>query len=215
VARWLTVVIVAESVRRHEELAHALEGLPVELVKPEDVLGATPHIEEAEGCEETAVRRAREICRMTGLVTLAEASGLEVDALGGRPGLRAGRFAHERATDAENNAALLTALEDIEDEARTAHFRCVLAAASPWQEDVFTTTGSVAGSIARTSAGSAGLGYEPPFLVARASGRVLADLTDDERRELAPHAQAIRALEPRFVALLNDLLDETERLTSR
>ena len=68
------------------------------------------------------------------MVTLADDAGLEVDALAGRPGVRSARFAKEGATDAENNAALLAALEEIDDEHRTARFRCVIALVDPWNE---------------------------------------------------------------------------------
>jgi XTP/dITP diphosphohydrolase len=212
----LTLVVAAESERRHEELLAALRGIPVQFVAPSDVLdGPVSAIEDAEGFQATAERRASELCRLTGLITIAETSGLEVDALGGRLGLRPGSVTTERPTDAENNAALLSALEELEDEDRAARFRCVLAVATPWDADVLSTQGCLEGHIARTPRGGGGFGYEPLFVVEAESGHVLAELSDIQRARVSPYAAAARELVPRLVALLNDVLDGTERIAGR
>src|SRR5688500_9996520 len=141
---WLTLVVATQNERKLAEFRALLADLPVRVVSTAEALGSEPTISEAaDTFEATARRKALEVCRAPGLTTLAEAVGLEVDALGGRPGPRSERVAHQRSTDAENNAALLQALEEVEDNERVARFRCVLALASPWKgEDVVIAEGS-------------------------------------------------------------------------
>ncbi len=140
----LTIVLATSNHGKLLELRALLADLPVQLRSAAEVLGEQPSIvEDGATFEANALIKARAIARATGLLALADDSGLEVDALDGRPGVRAARFAHERATDAENNAALLRELEPIEENARGARFRCVLALVDPWHEsDVHIAEGS-------------------------------------------------------------------------
>jgi XTP/dITP diphosphohydrolase len=142
----LSIVIATTNVGKLAELRALLGDLPVQLLSVTDVLGENLAIvEDGVTFEANAAVKARAVCQATGLYALADDSGLEVDALGGRPGVRSARFAHERATDAENNAALLRELEDVPDASRAAKFRCVLALASPW------TPGDVVASVTTRS----------------------------------------------------------------
>jgi XTP/dITP diphosphohydrolase len=165
--------------------------------------------------EENATLKARAVCQATRLVSLADDSGLEVAALGGRPGVRSARFAHERATDAENNAALLAELEHVDNEERGARFRCVLALVSPFSERVRTAEGTCAGSIARTPRGSGGFGYDPLFLVDGQGGRSMAELSEDEKNQVSHRGQAVRALKPLVIELVSELLDDAARFAAR
>src|SRR5690606_27524081 len=113
--RPLTVVLATSNEGKLAELRALLGDLPVELLSAAEVLGHPLTVaEDALTFEQNAVAKAQAVCEATGMIALADDSGLEVDALGGRPGVRSARFAHERATDAENNAALLSALEEVE-----------------------------------------------------------------------------------------------------
>jgi XTP/dITP diphosphohydrolase len=109
------VLVVATGNRgKLEELRARLVGLPVQVQSASDALGAPLHVvEDGATFAENAVKKARAVAHATMMLTVADDSGLEVDALGGRPGVRSARFAHERATDAENNAALLAALTSL------------------------------------------------------------------------------------------------------
>ena len=153
--------------------------------------------EDADTFEGNAERKARHACSLTRMLSLADDSGLEVDALGGRPGVRTARFAHNRATDAENNAALLRELEEINEEARSARFRCVLALSSPWDPDVHFAEGSCHGHIARTPRGSGGFGYDPLFVVDECDGRAMAELDESEKNAIShrdePHARCAQS----------------------
>src|SRR5690349_13941477 len=161
----LSIVLATTNEGKLNELRALLGDLPIGLLSVTDVLGDKLAIaEDGATFDQNALVKARAICQATNLYALANDSGLEVDALGGRPGVRSARFAHERATDAENNAALLRELEEVPDTERSARFRCVLALASPWdRETVRIAEGSSEGLIARAARGNGGLGLRSPW----------------------------------------------------
>src|SRR5271165_2574663 len=135
-----TLVVATGNKGKLEELRALLAGLPIEVRSAAEVLGDAPAVEEdGETFAANATKKARQIAHATMMLTLADDSGLEVDALAGRPGVRSARFAHARATDAENNAALLAALEALGDPPVSgnfpARFRCVLALIDPYTHD--------------------------------------------------------------------------------
>lgn len=211
----VTIVLATSNEGKASELRSLLADLPVQLVTTAEVLGEKLSLpEDGDTFEANAIQKAKAICTATRMIALADDSGLEVDALGGRPGVRSARFAHDRATDAENNAALLRALEEAErDEERSARFRCVLALASPWLGDeVKTSEGRVEGVIARDPRGSGGFGYDPLFLATEAEGRAMAELSEEEKNCISHRARAVRALRPVLIAVMNAQLDEAERI---
>jgi XTP/dITP diphosphohydrolase len=213
-AELCTIVLSTSNDGKLSELSALLGDLPVHVVSSREVLGKSLTIvEDGDTFEANAITKAVATCRATGLIALADDSGLEVDALGGRPGVRSARFAHERATDAENNAALLRELEEVEGNARRACFRCVLALASPWAlSDVQVVEGRCDGQIARDPRGSGGFGYDPLFVVDELDGRAMAELSEQEKNRVSHRARAARALRPRLIALINSQLDQAERI---
>ena len=210
----LTIVLATTNHGKIQELRALLADLPVQFLSASEVLGEQPSIvEDGATFEANALIKARAVARATRTLALADDSGLEVDALGGRPGVRSARFAHERATDAENNAALLRELENIEEGARGARFRCVLALVNPWQEsDVHVAEGSCEGSIARAPRGNGGFGYDPLFVVAGHDGKAMAELSEDDKNQLSHRARAVAALRGILLKLVNERLDEAERI---
>jgi XTP/dITP diphosphohydrolase len=212
-AKLLSIVIATTNEGKLSELRALLSELPLQLLSVADVLGAKLAVaEDGVTFEQNAVTKARAVCRATNLYALADDSGLEVDALGGRPGVRSARFAHERATDAENNAALLRELDEVGSGGRAARFRCVLALASPWEpERVETVEGSCDGVIARAPRGSGGFGYDPLFIVPELGDRAMAELSEAEKNGVSHRARAVRALRPVLVRLLDERLREVER----
>ena len=110
------------------------------------------------------------------------------------PGVRSARFAGEGATDAENNAALLAALEEVDDEQRTARFRCVIALLDPWTEGELVVEGRCEGMIARQPRGGGGFGYDPLFVVG-GHDRTMAELGEDVKNQVSHRARAVAALE--------------------
>ncbi|HKO46343.1 MAG TPA: RdgB/HAM1 family non-canonical purine NTP pyrophosphatase [Polyangiaceae bacterium] len=212
----LTIVLATSNHGKLVELRALLADLPVQLRSAAEVLQAAdlPSIvEDGATFEENALIKARAIARATRMIALADDSGLEVDALAGRPGVRSARFAHERATDAENNAALLRELAEVEEGARGARFRCVLALVDPWHEsNLHVAEGSCEGSIARTSRGSGGFGYDPLFLVSGHDGKAMAELSEADKNRVSHRGRAVQALRAILLGLVNARLDEAERI---
>lgn len=138
--------------------------------------------------EENAVLKARAVADHTAHPAVADDTGLEVDALGGAPGVRTARYAGEDATYADNRRALLQAMEGRAN--RAARFRTVVALVDP-DGRVVTAEGVLEGQIALTARGEGGFGYDPVFEVA---GRTLAEIGEDEKNRMSHRAQAFEAL---------------------
>ena len=156
-----------------------------------------------------AVKKAREVSRATGFPALADDSGLEVDALGGAPGVWSARYAGHGGGDAANNAKLLVALRDVPPERRTARFRSVLALADvdgPLGDRVITAEGLCEGRLLDAPRGSGGFGYDPLFLVP-SLGQTFAELGIGAKGELSHRARAMYAIKPRLLAYLSQLAD--------
>jgi XTP/dITP diphosphohydrolase len=197
------LVVATNNRGKLTELRDLLAGLPLQILSLQDV-SKKPIVvvEDGDTFEANAIKKAREVAAATLMLTLADDSGLEVDALGGAPGVRSARFAGERATDAENNAALLAALDALTAEelgARTgdftARFRCVLALVDPFisEGEPFIVEGTCAGRITRTPRGSGGFGYDPLFLV-DGTDKTMAELSEDEKNRISHRAKAAQNL---------------------
>lgn len=137
--------------------------------------------------DENALLKARAVAAVTGLPAIADDTGLEVDALGGRPGVHTARFAGPDASYADNRAALLLALEGVQ--VRTARFRTSVAFVDGASEVL--VSGTVEGAIALEERGSGGFGYDPVFLV---DGITLAEMGDDAKHRISHRARALAAL---------------------
>jgi XTP/dITP diphosphohydrolase len=181
------------------ELTALLADLPIEVMSLAAALPGRPQaVEDGATLEENARIKARAAASAAVMVTIGEDSGLEVDVLGGRPGVRSARFAGEGATDAENNAALLAALDEVDGGQRAARFRTVMVLIDPWAENdlkELEVEGRCEGTIARAPSGTGGFGYDPLFLVTSA-GRTMAELTEAEKNQVSHRAQAFAALRP-------------------
>ena len=136
--------------------------------------------------------KAESLARRAGIPALGDDSGLEVDALGGRPGVRSARYAGEHASDAENTALLLRELADVPDERRTARFRCALVLAWPDGRSV-EADGRCEGRIARGPRGAGGFGYDPVF-VDPVSGRTFGELPAEAKNAFSHRRRALDAL---------------------
>jgi len=139
--------------------------------------------------EENARLKAETLFQKTGIPTLADDSGIEVDALNGQPGVHSARFAGETATDAQNNERLLKLLECTPAEKRTARFRCVIALTLPGGTHIFE--GITEGTIAFTSAGSSGFGYDPVF-IPDGYNKTFAELGPAVKTKLSHRTRALK-----------------------
>jgi XTP/dITP diphosphohydrolase len=211
----LSLLVATTNRGKLEELAALLADLPLELVPLSVALpNRPPAVEDGATFRENALIKARSAASAAIMVTLAEDSGLEIDALDGRPGVRSARFSKEGATDAENNAAILKALQDVEDDQRMAHFRCVMVLLDPWSEGdprEVVTEGRLEGMIARQVRGSGGFGYDPLFVVA-GKDRTMAELTDAEKNVISHRARAVVAMRPHLQALIERRLTASARI---
>lgn len=217
--RRITMLLASKNPSKLREMKVLLGELPLELV-PLDHLTPEPLgvVQDGQTFQENAIKKGRAAVQLAPLLTLADDAGLEVDALGGRPGVRSAHFAREYATDAENNAALLQALTEVEGPARSARFRCCLALFDPWcpaSEAPIVAEGVCEGAIALRGRGAGGFGYDPLFLVQGQGGRTMAELPDEERTHISPRAAAVRALMPTLRALVFSKLHEVAALSDR
>jgi len=153
-----------------------------------------------------AAKKAAHAAMRLGAWCLADDSGLEVDALGGRPGVHSARFAGPAADAAANNARLLRELADVPDERRGAGFRCALALARPDGTLALAVEGRCRGRILTGTRGDAGFGYDPLFLFdepgAAESGRSFAELSRDQKGRVSHRGRALRELARRLPAVL-------------
>lgn len=150
--------------------------------------------------EANAVRKALAVARATGRPAVADDSGLEVDALGGAPGVRSARFSGRHGDDRANNAKLLQKLARVPPAKRGAQFRCMLVLASP-QRVLAVTEGMLRGRIAMQPRGHRGFGYDPVFLVPR-FGKTVAELPLTVKNRISHRARAAARLRRRLPSLL-------------
>lgn len=139
-----------------------------------------------------AVAKARHVAERTGLAAIADDSGLEVDALGGEPGIRSARFAGEGATDQDRSCKVLCLMGDVPDDRRRARFRCAAAFAAP-EGDELLAEGVCEGRIAVEAAGTGGFGYDPIF-VPDGHECTMAQLTAEEKHAISHRGRALRRL---------------------
>jgi len=177
------------------ELRELLEGTGLRL----ETLASHPEAGEIEETGETfdanARAKARHAALATRLWTMAEDSGLAVDALGGAPGVRSARWSGVHGDDAANTAKLLADLAEYTG-ARGARYVCAIALARPDGEIVATAHGECAGAIAAAPRGQRGFGYDPIFVPAQVPGRTMAELEPHEKNAISHRAQALRAFLP-------------------
>ena len=150
--------------------------------------------------EANARAKAIHAARSSGVLALGEDSGLEVDALGGAPGVWSARYAGAHGDDAANIAKLLHELARAED--RRARFVCTVAVAEPDGEVTATARGTCEGAIALAPRGAGGFGYDPIFVPDGANGRTMAELTPDEKAALSHRGQALRRIAPFLRSIL-------------
>jgi XTP/dITP diphosphohydrolase len=187
----ITLVVATRNRGKFNEIAALLRGLDV-LIVPLDRVGPVEVPPEGgDSFQGNARRKAVAVSSAAGHLTLADDSGLEVDALDGQPGVLSARFGGPELTDAERNELLLARLVGVPDERRSARFRCAvaLADAAGW---VHITEGVCDGRITLTPRGEHGFGYDPVFEIL-SLGQTLAEIGPEIKNRLSHRAQAMRA----------------------
>jgi len=174
------------------ELRELLDGLPLDILSLTDFPRVPPVLEDGETFAANAILKAEAICRHTDETAIADDSGLEVDCLDGRPGVRSARFAGEQASDAANNALLLQAMDGVPLEQRGACFTCVIALARPGLP-VVTVEGRCRGRITDVPQGTGGFGYDPLF-IPEGETRTFAGMDRESKNRISHRGQALQKM---------------------
>jgi XTP/dITP diphosphohydrolase len=189
-----TVVVATSNPGKLAEIRVALAGDGWEFNTAADLgLEAPEVVEDGRTFLANAEIKARAYSAALGLPALADDSGLVVDVLGGDPGVRSARYSGDGATDAENNAKLLSELEGVGSEERAARFMCVVVFVDEDGEET-AACGTCEGRIAAAGRGSGGFGYDPLFLPDEAAGRTMAELDMAAKNAISHRGRALRAL---------------------
>ena len=195
----MKIILATQNQGKIRELQELLVDEGIEVLSLLDIPDWEDVEETGETFADNAALKARAALERTGLIALADDSGLEVDALGGAPGVYSARYAGEPKDDERNNDKLLDLLVTTSDEQRTARFRCALVMATPFGKE-YLTEGAVEGQILRQRRGQDGFGYDPIFYLPEYA-RTMAELTLTEKNELSHRAQAFRKVIPILQAL--------------
>lgn len=184
------LVLASTNKGKLRELRQLLSGWPVELMSLADYPDAPPVVEDGDTFVKNAIKKAVSLARYSGEVALADDSGLEVDALGGRPGVLSARFAGEQGNDSANNRLLLELMADVPQENRGARFRCAIAIAGP-EGTIDTAEGACEGRIGYEPRGEGGFGYDPLFFIPE-YGCTMAELSEEVKNRLSHRAMAMQ-----------------------
>lgn len=186
----MKAVLASRNRHKAEQVALLLPHL--DLVPIDDV---DPDLELAEPYdtfEENALAKARAVVAATGLPAVADDSGLEVDALGGAPGVWSARYAGDGASDADNNAKLVSALSGTSEDARTCRYRCVAVFVAPDGREL-VASGSCEGRVVLEGRGTLGFGYDP-HVIPEGETRTMGEIPLDEKLAFSHRGRAFRAL---------------------
>jgi XTP/dITP diphosphohydrolase len=193
------LLVATGNLGKLSEIQSLLGVIKISLITP-DRSGFFIQVEEnGSTYEENAALKASTFARLSGLITLADDSGLEVDALAGQPGIRSARFSPlPNATDADRRAYLLDLLRDLPRPWK-AHFHCTVAIATP-EDKLYFAQGNCPGEVIPEERGANGFGYDPIFLLPDV-GLTMAELSMDEKNLLSHRARAIKAAIPILLAV--------------
>lgn len=192
----MKLVVATKNKGKLKELRALLEGTDLEAASLAEYPGMAEVVENGTTFFENALKKAKAVAEYTGETAVADDSGLEVAALGGRPGIHSARYAGEKAGDRENILKLLKELEDVPPALRDAAFRCVLVLYGP--DGTFEAfEGTWEGKITMIPRGENGFGYDPIFLVPD-YGKTAAELSPEVKNRLSHRAKALQKLKKRL-----------------
>ncbi|MGC8754389.1 MAG: XTP/dITP diphosphatase [Thermosulfidibacteraceae bacterium] len=180
-------------IREIKELLGDIEGLEILSMIDFDDLKDVEIEENGATFEENAYIKALFVAKKTGLPALADDSGLEVDVLGGRPGVKSARFGGPGLTDGERNEKLLALLKNVPLKDRTARFKCVMVLVVPPDFERYVTYGVCEGVIVDKPRGTFGFGYDPIFYLPK-FGKTMAELTTEEKNAMSHRGKALRTM---------------------
>lgn len=198
----VTLVFATRNPGKLVELRALVAELPVRVLSLDELDRAVPEVvEDGDTFEANSAKKALEVSRATGLPALADDSGIEIDALGGAPGVHSARYAGRHGDDEANNDEVLALMADVADADRTARFRSVLALADcggALGDGVITAAGACEGVILRQRRGDGGFGYDPLFYVPEL-GATFAELGVGSKNDRSHRARAMAAMKPKLM----------------
>jgi XTP/dITP diphosphohydrolase len=188
----LEVVLATRNRGKIAEIGAYLKDEDVLIHSLKDFPCVAEVVEDGKTFQENALKKARHVASLTGKIAIADDSGLEVKALGGKPGVFSARFGGEKATDHENNEKLLQALEAFPPEKRGASFRCILAVVEPSGEEILIEE-ACQGVILHEERGNKGFGYDPLFFFPPLD-KTFGELTQEQKNTVSHRGKALRKL---------------------
>ncbi|MFN2160989.1 MAG: RdgB/HAM1 family non-canonical purine NTP pyrophosphatase [Candidatus Promineifilaceae bacterium] len=198
-----TLLVATHNQGKVKEYAEMLSDLDINWQSLDDI-GLTQEVEESGATFlENALLKAAGYAREAGCLTLADDSGLVVDALDGAPGVTTARYGGPELSSRERYEYLLSNLRGVPSEERTARFVCIIALSDAGGTILATAEGRIEGTIAEGPAGDGGFGYDPVFYVPQ-TGRTMAELPPQTKHTLSHRGNALRAIEPQLRAVLAD-----------
>lgn len=194
-----TLVMATGNQNKLREITEILEGTAIEVISMKDVLEDTDVVEDGQSFIENALIKARTIAARCGKMTLADDSGLVIDALNGEPGIYSARYMGEETSYAIKNQALLDRMADVPEEKRTARFVCAMACVMPDGREIRVEE-TFEGHIAHSVAGVNGFGYDPIFFLPE-KGCTSAELSREEKNAISHRGKALRKMKELLAAL--------------
>ena len=203
------LILATRNKDKLKEIQALLSDLDIDIVSLDEAENAPHVVEDGKTFMENAFKKAKVIAEATGIMALADDSGLEVDALDGAPGVYSARYSGENASDASNNEKLLADLEGVPAGKRSARFSCVIVVYHPSGRWI-STEDKCEGEITEKSIGDRGFGYDPVFYLPSLNC-TMAQLSAEEKNRLSHRGKALEKLKselPGFLARLNQDLKE-------
>jgi len=199
----MELLVATTNPGKFREVSAFLKNLPLKIVSLADLVDPPAVTEDGATFEENAVKKARALAEFSGLLTLADDSGLEVDALNGAPGIYSARYAGAECDDSKNNEKLLSELRSVSEEKRSARFVCALALCSPGSKKIadWTVREVCEGRIAFSLQGTHGFGYDPLFFYPPMN-KTLGEIERDTKSTVSHRGKALN----RLAIELRDLL---------
>lgn len=199
-----TILVATQNKEKRREIADILKDIPGILLKGPDDFPFLPEIEEdGSTFQENAIKKATTIAKACNTWALADDSGLEIEALNGRPGIFSSRYAGPNATDEKNIEKVLSELKWVRKEKRTARFVCSIALASPDQL-LLVVEGACDGLITEEQRGKQGFGYDPIFYVAQYH-QTFGELHPSIKNTVSHRAQALKQLKEQIIPLIRNI----------
>jgi XTP/dITP diphosphohydrolase len=199
----MELLVATTNPGKFQELGALLKDLPLQIVSLTDLLDPPRVIEDGLTFEENALKKARALANFSGLLTLAEDSGLEVDVLNGAPGIYSARYAGAECNDNKNNQKLLSELQSVTEDDRTARFVCALALCSPGLKAMpdWTVREVCEGRIAFSLQGKHGFGYDPLFFFPP-MGKTFGEIGRETKALVSHRGKALKRLAVKLCDLL-------------